>query len=277
MQKSIFNEDVYFRSPETLKKFKEIHEKQQAIWDKEQETFSNEIQKYDILIEEIAELIKKLGYHSSLDCSIILSYMISHGYLSYDQTFKGQNPNPETEISICLGTSIIRGEGCCRNYAKMHQDVFNRLKRSSQLFYCYEGSKFFGIEKNHQANHVINLIWYDNNVYGIDTYNNNHLFHFNSALSMKEVSTTLATPLRYKPYYELLTGESTLKDIKEKLIKYKEYSNRPIINPFIYEDEIVWATKIKMDEHSSILRDFHEKTKVLKKELKESIEKKFKK
>ena len=273
MKTSIFNEKNYLNNESIRKQFEDLAIDRKQIWELEKYKFHDSIEKYDELIEEIALFIKKMGYNSALDCSILISQLIFHGFLSYDLDYVDEPFKPEEEISYCLGTSIIRGKGCCRNLASMHKDIFQKLNLESKLFYCYIGARLFGYEKNRQANHVINLVIENDNLYGIDLYNGNTLFHFISGLEMGQISSQNNVHLLYKPYYELLTGESTIEDIHETIKEYEELSKKEPIKPLYYEYDIRGKTKKKVDSLYEECFNFHEKTKTLKKEIVTSIEK----
>ena len=267
---TIYNEENYLFNEEALQSFKDMYHERLIHWSKEKKDYRKTLKKYDKFIGEVAKFIKELGYHSCLDCSLILSYLIHHGYLSKDMVFKSGSYEPSTEISSRLGTSILTGMGCCRNVAGLQEDVFHELGIQTEPFYCYEGANLFHKEANRPANHVINLVFYDHNLYGMDLFNQNRLYSFRTPLILKEDSTHSGRRLRYKPYYEIIMGAS-VKDIKDKLYQFQDYAKRDVLSPFVFEDEIKYDAKRMMMESEDVLHDFHEKTKSLKREIVEGL------
>lgn len=264
MAETIYNEKKYLFHPEAKTSFDTMHDKFQQRWDMEQVVFEDTLKKYDQFIAEIAHLLHQLGYSSALECSLLLSYIINSGALSNDFVFKAKPPDDKKEISYRYGTSIVKGEGCCRNYASMLCDVFEGLGLPTDYYYCRQG-----ILKNlnKPANHVINLISFEDTIYGLDLYNRNRLYRFKNGLVMKELSTTSSHSLLYKPYYELVMGTSDLNQIKARIKRFQDYSDRPVISPYIYEDGIRYDAKRKIEENKSQLYDFHQKTKTLKRDI----------
>lgn len=268
MRTSIFNEDRYLSGDQDiLDIFIRSFEESQARWQLEQQIFSDTLDKYDQVIEQLAYIIKKLGFSSSLECSIALSHIINRGYVSKDMNFKDDSPNPEFEITSRYGTSIIRGVGCCRNFAAMHKEVLTLLGYDVKQLYCYERDSIFKSPQNSQANHVISLIEENGILYGIDLYNGNRLFRFKNKFDLIEVSTKSKYSLRYKPYYEITMGESNLDDIRRQLEQYEEMSHKGFITPFIYEDEIKYKVKRKVEDSHVELYQFYRDTYELKKQI----------
>ena len=271
MEKSIYNEKNYLFNDQAIQTFDRMHDRNKMRWEAEESVFSDTLIKYDDFIEEVANLLHSLGYSSALECSLLVSYLINSGALSHDFTFKGISPDPKKEISCRLGTSIVKGSGCCRNYANMLKDIYEVLDLPTDNFYCYQGLFRRGFNK--PANHVINLIGHEGNIYGVDLYNGNRLYHFKKALVMGEVSTKSRRQLLYKPYYEIVIGEDDLDGIKSRIKRFDDYSKRNTINPFIYEDEIKYDAKRKIQNESHELYKFHDKTKTLKREISQGIKK----
>lgn len=272
MRENIFNEKVYLKEdPGAMRWIKENRDEFLKRYLKEKEVFSNALKNYDSFISLVAKFIKDLGYTSSLEISLVLEYLIRNGYLSYNMEFTDGVPNQEFEINSRFGTSILKGKGCCRNYSFMHYDIMQQLNKFIKLFYCYEKDSIFAQPKNAQANHVISLISYEDNVYGIDLYNGSRLFHFHKPYVLKEVSSKTGYELRYKPYYEMVMGESSIEDIKKTVSIFEEYCKKGFINPMEYEDEIKYGIKRDLMERQDELVGFHESTKQLKKEIVDEI------
>ncbi len=209
------------------------------------------IEKYDLLIDRLAKFIKTIGICDSLELSYLLSYIINNGYLSDNKTFtKGEILN---EIPYKLGTSIIRGTGCCRNFSAIHKDLFDRLEVYDKYLYCYQG---FGKGLNREANHVINLIYYANNYYGIDIYNYNKLYKFKNEYLLKEISLPTKSKLVHKPYYELGIKETKLNELLDFINMLKEASLNKYINDYEY-DIIRYEIINKIKQNKDSYEDFY--------------------
>ena len=272
MKATIYNEDTYLNgNPEALDKFSKVYDDRKKIWQAEKEVYSETIDQYNAFIDRVAVLVKNLGYNSSIECSLILSYLIKNGFLSANLSFTGEAINEENELSCCFGTTIINGQGCCRNFVGLHKDVFERLGLYFKNLYCYEGLNTFNRAANARANHVVSLIEHDGNCYAIDLYNGNRLYRFKSPLILREISFNSSIHLRYKPYYELLMGESSLEDIKKTLATNQELAKLKHINPFDYEDYLRIETQNRLRRVEDQLYVFHEETKTLKKTISETI------
>ena len=269
MALSIYNEQNYLFNPDVIPKFEEKYEQKRRLWDQEKEVFHDTLKKYDDYIAEVAELLHHLGYSSALECSLLISYLIESGVLSNEYIFIDQVPDSKKEIHCRLGTTIVTGAGCCRNYACFLKDIFDCMHIPTDYFYCYQGIPRIGFEK--KANHVINLIRHEENVYGIDLYNGNRLYHFKTPFIQSEVAKRPFYQLLYKPYFEITMGEATLEQIKQRIKRFQDYSTRPIINPTEYKDTIRSNARKKAYENHDALYEFHDKTKTLKKEIVQDI------
>ena len=268
MTPSPYNEDNYLDgNPIYIRYFEASYRANLKKWQEEQEEFSSVLENYDELVTKIALFIKHLGYTSSIDCSMTLSYLINCGFLSHDMAFESEPPKTGQEIDYSLGTNIVIGNGCCRNFTQMHLDVFQKLGIPLQKFYCYEGINPFNRAKNANANHVISLIEFADNLYGIDIYNSDRLFHFRDSFTMTSISMNYTNHLRYKPYYEITHEGATLEDILAILEKFGEYSKKRSINPFDYCDHIKFETGRRLRRLEDEMMDFHEETKTLKKDI----------
>jgi len=225
----------------------------------EERNYKREINKYDLLIDKLAVFIRRLGYESSIECSMLLSYMISNGYLSIDKQYFDKEIDARKELISRLGMSIIRGNGVCRNTSAMHKEVFDRLGLYDKQLYCYQG---IGTGKRSKANHVINIIEYDNNYYGIDIFNGDRLYRFISELELRNISLYYNDCLRYKPYYEISIGESSIEKVREYLNKFKDYASRRSIDPYIY-DQIKFEIKRKLLLYTDAMNEFFDNNKSL--------------
>ena len=162
--------------------------------------------------------------------------------------------------------SIINGSGCCRNISAIAKEVLDKLNYDNSLLYCHEGSHFFKRTKSLPANHVINLIHHDDNIYGIDLYNSDILYQFKDEFIMQSCAGFYSGKLRYKPYYELIVGESDIDDMLDTVDLFQKESKKKKIS-FLEYEENRYEVRKKMREEEEKLDDFFDKTKVLKKEI----------
>ncbi len=256
-----YDEELYLNSEYLIEYYSKLGVKYTNLVEREKIIYADVFYYYDLLLDRTIKLLRNIGFNNSLEYSIALSYLIECGYLSKDFVFK---PGIDTnEIKTKMGISIIDGVGCCRNFSSLHKDIFDKMDLSIKPFYCYEGNNFFKKSRKRAANHVLNLVEYDDNTYGIDLYNNNMLYHFKNKYFLKSISSYYSGDLRYKPYYELMMGESNIEDIKKTLELFDEYSTRSFISPLEYE-EIKYDTSKRMKKEEDSLYDFFNSTSDLK-------------
>ncbi len=265
--KSIFNEQRYLNGD--TEALEAIYELQKAHLEEEledMEKYRETIIYYELFLDEVVDELLKYDLNNSLEYSIALSYLLDHGYLSNDCTFKHKVSNQE--ITGKLGINIVLGKGCCRNISDFHKDIFNKLQLSIQPFYCFQG-----IRKgtNRGANHIVNLVDYKDNKYAIDLHNYCFLYHFKKPFVMEPVSIVNKDKLLYKPYYGIILGETDLDTIKENIKKFEEYSKIKPISSFEYGDDIKHRTKELMRSNKSNFEKFDSKTKVLKRKIASSM------
>ena len=259
--KSVYNEKRYLNgdqeSLEYIMELRNEHLKQvHEDYEKYYETISN----YDLFLDEIVNELLKYKLDNPLEYSIALCYLIDKGYLSIDNKFKHKESNDE--INGRLGINVVSGRGCCRNLADFHKDIFDKMNITSKQFYCYEG---IGNGINKWANHVINLVEYNDNLYGVDLNNNAILYHLKKPMIMSLISAFNSSKLTYKPYYEIVMGESNLEEIKNNIKMFEIYTKKKAINSLLYDIEIKYRIRDLMKTNKSHLEKFSESTKVLKK------------
>ena len=264
--KSVYNEQRYLNDDfSALMYFEKGREAYKKNEENSLEKNKDIIKYYDIYLDYIADELLKHNFRSSLDYSIALGYLIRKGYLSEGLEFNSKVP--DKEITGKLGINIVQGNGCCRNITGIHKDIFDRLNINIIPFYCYQGIDIFNNGLNEEANHIINLVEYDNNMYGIDIYNNNLLFHFKNPFIMRSISNYRDEKLRYKPYYELIVDGKTIDDIKDKIKLFDNYSKEKAISSIEYEIDIEFEIENYLFARQDRLNNFHEKTKSLRKNI----------
>lgn len=261
--KSIFNEKRYLNEDdESLEEFRLLREEYLEEKAKDLKKYRKTINRYDTFLDELASELEKYNLTSPLECSVFLNYILDSGYLSNDCTFKHRESNKE--VTGKLGINVVLGEGCCRNISDFHRDIFNKLKLTSMPFYCYQGR---GRGINKCANHVINLIEYKDNIYGIDLHNQSRLYYFKKPLVMNLISTFDNGKLTYKPYCGLIMDGDSLETIKSNIKTFEECSKKKTIGAIVYECDVKYFAKEMLKRKRKDLIQFDEKTKKLKKEI----------
>ena len=264
--KSIYNENRYLNGDRgALIIFDKCREEYKKKKEQSLEDNKELIDNYNIYLDCIVDELLKYNLDSSLDYSIALGYLINKGYLSEDLVFNAKES--DKEILGKLGISILLGNGCCRNICDMQDDIFKRLNIDIMPFYCFQGIDLFNRGKDMPANHIINLVEYNNNLYGTDLYNSSILYHFKGPFIMKSISSTHDESLRYKPYYEMMLDGKSLDEVKKKIEMFRNYSKIKPISYFEYEMGIKNEIEELLFSNQDKLKDFNNKTKILIKDI----------
>lgn len=272
--KNIYSEKVYLSGDkDVMDTYLRLKESRRLVCIAQRNLYSDAVKEYNRFLLLVRDLMKSFNLNTSLENAIAVSYLIHHGYLSYNKKFDGKEE--KDLVKDRLGMNIVRGHGCCRNFSEVGYDVLRLLDFHVKRFYCYlpilclpnsVGSK--------QANHVINLIDFDDVKYGIDLYHGCSLYKFKNGLTMEKISMTDNGKIRFKPYYELLTGEGTLESIKKEIEEYALESKKRTISAIAYEDVARPETIAFMGRQKGILEDFHNETNEMKEHIALSLTKK---
>ena len=257
-----WDERYYLFNPEEIERYEDGGRYHKEKFLEEKIKYKDAIEYYDEFINEVAKLLKHLGYSSGLECANMISYLIRNGFLSVDRILKENAIPDKKDINHRLGTSIVRGSSSYRNYVNMFNDICAVINLPTDRLYCYSGNPKEGLDR--EANYAINLVLHDLNVYGIDTYGNDKLFKFDSAFVLSNINPRDASYLLYKPYLEMELGERKFSEVLKKIDSFKFLAASPSISNKEYE-EIKNSVEDKMSTHHSDLCDFHEDTKKLKK------------
>ena len=226
----------------------------------QQKYFKNEIELYNLFLNEVAKLFIRLNLDNPFDYSIILSWLIQDGYLSYKREFKKKR---RFEISIQHGINIVNGNGICRHFTAFHADIFKLLGLYFEKYYCYLGDMNF---KTNDANHVLGIIDYNSTLYGIDLYNGNDVYYFKSGFELCKISNLLQVILRYKPCSDYMITDKSYKDILDSIERYEQESKK---------SHISLLELIKLRRHASkvyhksmeLFELFHSETEELKRDI----------
>ena len=77
-----YNEKNYLFDPKAIRKIEELGLYSQDKADLEKRLYKDALEHYDEFIEEVAKLIHHLGFSSTIECSIMISFLIHNGFLS---------------------------------------------------------------------------------------------------------------------------------------------------------------------------------------------------
>ena len=262
MEKNIYDERVYLVGDnDALSAFRNECVKNRFLYSLERELYKDVLKEYRKLISMTADLLRTLGLSSSIDYSLALSYLIKNGFLSQNLTFDSKEPT--FEVKSTYGINIIMGEGCCRNYSDLHKAVMEELQLFCKSFYCV-ADESMSEAKTLKANHVLNLVNYEDVLYGIDIFNSDKLFYFKTAFILKEIAHFSSSKLRYKPYYDLTISSETYDEMIENIMLFDAESKKRHLSAFQYWDAIVPDMKSYMKKNRDMFMDFHSDTSEIK-------------
>ena len=267
-----WDERHYLFDEEEIKRFEDGGRYHKEKFLEEKIKYKEALEYYDKFIEEIAKLLKHLGYSSGLECANMISYLINTGFLSVDKMLKDPSFYDKKEIYHRLGTSIVKGNNDYRNHVNMLFDILtcDAIDIPTDRLYCYKGNPKYGLDR--EANYAVNLIPHGTNVYGIDIYDNNKLFKFDSSFVLSDINPKVINYLLYKPYLEMDLGERKFSEVLRKIDSFEFLSTRPPISYDEYK-EIKDNAENKMIRHHYDFCDFHEDNKKLMKKIVKNINK----
>lgn len=212
------------------------------------------IDDYNLYVKTASKLVEELSIKdNSISMALMISALIESGTFSYDSFTKD---SCEDILISKLGLNILNGTGCCRNVCSFINDIFNVLDRKNDILTVIK------LEENNKkkaltskANHMINLIYYNNTPYGFDMMSNmGSLYYFKSAFELLPVDSKEETYMYYKPYLEIVYQNRSFEYIKEKL-KYLKESGKLAIT----QEEFSWIiteTDEKLCSNISLVKDF---------------------
>ena len=266
--KNIYDEKIYLKGDkEALDRFESDCNVYKYIKENEKIKYESLLNKYYLLLDEIVNLLKLLELNNSIEYSLALSYLIENNYLSYKEF--DYNKEKHNEITTVPGLTIINGSGCCRHFTDIQKSIFDKLDIFCKKFYCYESE----IKYNNKlrANHIVNLISYNNLMYGIDLYNYNSLYKFTGKYYMKAIND-VSVYLTYKPYFEMIIEESNLDLINDYIKYFKKIANDDYISYLEYNDNIKYNINNYLKNNSNKMIEFSNDTLELKKDISNELD-----
>ena len=222
--------------------------------DEEMNNYSSLIEEYNLYIKTASRLVEELSLKdNSISMALIISVLIESGTFSYDNFTKDSY---EDILTSKLGLNVLNGTGCCRNVSCFITDIFSALDRKCDVL-----TVVMLEEKNQKkaltsiANHMINLIYYDNVPYGFDMMSNmGSLYYFKNAFELFPVDLKEEIYMYYKPYIELVYQNRSFEYIKEKL-RHLKANGRLSITQEEFKG-IITETDEKLCSNISLVKDF---------------------
>lgn len=206
----------------------------------------------------IAKLIFELGIKdNSISYSALISALAKRGYFSENPIGKNCNLS-EYNMFDFLGIDVVNGKCSCRHFAYFHKDVFDRLEQFSCIIPCTSSFRTKNLVFS-EANHAINGIRYNNNMYGYDSYNM-ILFGINNGFEMEQIHPVKRSFVLYKPYMDMILSNISFEDTMNRVKAFESFSKLPKIS--LEElNEIVNETVEKARSQKDTLNDFKEESK----------------
>ena len=126
---------------------------------------------YHKFIEMCAKLVNELGIpYNSISASYVIAFLIKHGHFSVDNKFDN-NTDVSDGVWEKTGFYVVGGTGCCRHIADFANDIYSELSINSIPFSCYIGNNIPSSILDDNANHLANLIYYEDIPYVYDLQN----------------------------------------------------------------------------------------------------------
>ena len=213
--------------------------------------YSSLIKDYESFIKIASKLIDEITPAKD-DLSKIntIMYLIKNGVFSYNGKFIDMIPTVDI-IRFKTGLNIIEGMGCCRHFAGFINDV---MPESTLLTCVGEVDNPF----NSEANHVINKISYNGNIYGFDAFNEGILFDFISNFEMLSIDVDFEEKLYYKPYAEIIFYKRSFESVKSFLEQVKKNGNKKITAR--EAKEIALSAALNVYCNKDLIKDFRRDT-----------------
>lgn len=229
---------------------------------KEHEQNNLLIDEYNLFLGKIIELIDFLNVdQSELERAFIIEYLLYKGYLSF-------NHYQKKEVYILpyhSGINIINGLGVCRHIANFYQDL-NLYKHHQLLAGLLTNGEPKTIHQN--TNHLINLVYYHDTIYGFDLVNKT-LWSFINGSQLIDIQRKNIF-LTYRSFNDLVRTNLSVEDIKRQLILYEESAKKKQLTKEEYR-KIKCLIYEKLNERKRILDSFDKDNKNLKKDISNKV------
>ncbi len=219
--------------------------------------------KYDLLIKNGAALVKEIGIKdNSISYSLLIKRLIDNGCFSFENSFKKSvNENDFLYSGKNFGIQIVNGFGCCRHICYLHSDIFKYLNLYESAIDCYIGndSEFHNI-----ANHVANILEYEDNYLVHDT-SNNGFYTFTDCITLK--SLTSDDCMLYSVISNIISHNYSYEEMIDKLNSFKISATKQTINGKTLK-AIINETNERYHNKKDLIEEFKHDSKKYVKEIK---------
>lgn len=223
--------------------------------------YSSLIKDYEAYIKVVSKLVNEITPNiDELSKISTIMYLIRDGVVSHTGGFIDKSPCIDI-IRTKPSINVLEGSGCCRHFAGVINDI---IPTSTVLSCVCETDNPF----NSEANHVINKINYNGNIYGFDAFNG-CLFDFRSEFEMIEVIDKEQMHLYYKPYAEIMFYKRSFESVKEFLEQIKKNGTNKISSSEV--NEIFLESALNIACYKELIKDFESDTRNQMKGIKEQI------
>ena len=197
---------------------------------------------YSSLVQDIANFIKEINVNNdNLSYAIILKALTDMGVFSNNGILKYSGDASDAIIGY-PGINVITGNICCRHIANFQYNVFDKGNLGNKLFYCFLTNNNLKNSSNIYGNHVINLIYYKNNLYGYDAINND-LFSFIDDSKMSSLFNNKTKYVYYVDYLDRIFGNN-FTDVDILKERFEKFKNENVISYDEYLDICNYVKKI---------------------------------
>lgn len=217
------------------------------------EMINNEelINMYKSYIKKVSNLINSITQDNSITKSLLLTILLKAGTFSYDKYIYS---NEKDILKSYFGLNIVLGNGCCRNVSGFINDILTECNTYSKTIpvFATNISDSVNAYKN-KANHMVNLIKYNNTLYVYDPCFDveGSLFKFISELKMQSYDDE-KTYLFYKPYLDYVLNNIKFEDISN--IMHQSSIGSPIsLKEYI---DLIKETDYDFTRHIDFVKDF---------------------
>lgn len=267
---NLFNESFYLNENEYKKRLiKNLYEKETYIfnYERQKENYDNSslITLYKDFLLETKNLIDLLHItNNDLEYAIVLEYLIHNGYLSYNQKFYPTSNN--IDLRYNLGINVITGNAVCRHISKFYSDIIDNKNNYPTEYRCqYDKNRNSFSSKFSLGNHIINLVFYKDVLYGIDLLNKK-IFSFINGIEMQTLDHDTPLYLRYKPFFDIINGAIDVENVRDNISLFKYYARCASLT---YEEAYDIKKRIYslLEEKKDLLNSFDNETSALKDEI----------
>ena len=231
-----YNDDKYIVSHdlEAINYMKEKKRLYDLFAYRDNDKFAKSISAYNDYVKYIAYLIKCMATpNNAISASIILGLLTKMGIFS-DNFELTTGQNTKDIIFGVLGINIICGKAVCRHVANFQSDILKELSLFSEPLYCHLALGNIENIAMAEANHAINLIEYNNNLYGYDAYNDG-IFSFIGRTKMRELFVSNPHYIYYKPYMNLVYNKETISSVNNLVSLFDVIKDNHIIDVAEYK------------------------------------------